>query len=112
MKQYVVLVFLFVFSTVQSYAQQERVGDWIDYLPYGNLNKIVETERFVYAASDFSLLEWSKEDNALTRLSKVRGLNDIGITALGYHQPTNTTIIGYENGNIDFIKEGVVEGFG
>ena len=96
---------------VLSYGQPVEVGSWRDYLPYNNLKSVVESENFVYAASDYSLVEYDKRDNSINRLSKVQGLSDIGVSALGYHQATNTVIVGYVNGNVDFIENGKVENF-
>ncbi len=94
-----------------AFSQSVSVGQWRDYLPYANLNKVVESENYIYAASNYSLVEFDKRDNSISRLSKVNGLSDVGITALGYHGNTNTVIVGYEDGNVDFIKEGKIQNF-
>lgn len=107
----VVSVLSFFFLVGSLFSQPTEVGSWRDYLPYNNLNKIVEAKNYVYGASDFSLVEFDKRDNTASRLSKVQGLSDIGVSALGYHAGTNTVIVGYENGNIDFIKNGKIENF-
>lgn len=100
---------LFLFGLVWS--QPTTVGSWRDYLPYNNLKRVVESDNFVYAASDYSLVEYDKRDNSISRLSKVHGLSDIGVSSLGYHSPTNTVIVGYSNGNVDFIQNGKVVNF-
>ncbi|NJK94396.1 MAG: hypothetical protein HC905_05190 [Bacteroidales bacterium] len=45
------------------------------------------------------------KDNSVEKLSKITGLSDFGISAIGYSKENKTLIIGYENGNIDLIKE-------
>ena len=47
----------------------------------------------------------TKEDNSITRLSKINGLSDITVKKSNYDKTTKTLIIVYENCNIDLIKE-------
>lgn len=82
---------------------QVEIGSWRDYLPYSRINTIEDAGDRVYAATPYSILEVVKEDNSITRLSKVEGLTETGITAMAYHEATNTLLIGYQNGNMDFI---------
>ncbi len=104
-----ILFILFIGLTLLGIGQPVQVGVWRDYLPYNSLHIVVETDDFVYGASDFSLIAFDKRDNSVLLLSKVNGLSDIGVTAMGYHESSNTVVVGYENGNVDFIVSGRIE---
>ncbi|MDR9398581.1 MAG: two-component regulator propeller domain-containing protein [Salibacter sp.] len=84
------------------------VGTWIDYLPYESTFKVVAAKNKVYAATPFSLVEIDKRDNSARRLSALNGLSEVGVTALGYDQNTNTVIVGYNNGIFDLITENTI----
>ena len=99
-----IISLVFLLGSFVSHAQIE-IGSWIDYLPYSKINTIEDAGDRIYAATPYSVLEIIKEDNSITRLSKVEGLTETGVTAMGYHDATNTLLIGYQNGNMDFISD-------
>ena len=113
MKNY--FVFLTALFTLMSASnligQDAGVGEWKDYLPYSRSTEIVVTPTKGYCATAFSVYTYDREDNSIERLNKINGLSDIGVSALAYHQPTNTVIIGYENGNMDLVTENEIINF-
>ena len=101
MYKYLLPIALFLCS-FSSFSQVE-IGSWRDYLPYSQFNIIEDAGDRVYAATPYSVMEISKSDNAITLLSKIEGLTETGVTAMAYHESTNTLMVGYETGNMDFI---------
>lgn len=85
---------------------QVAINDWRVHFPttngiavaYGNNRVYCATESFVYA--------YNLVDNSIERLGKNNLLTSTGISALSFDQNTNTLIVGYSDGNLDFIKDG------
>ena len=80
------------------------VGAWRDHLPMNLGVAITQTPEKIYAATDRGLIVLQKEDNSFEALTKAKGLSDLSLSAVGYHEGTQTVVVGYRNGNIDFIR--------
>jgi len=98
-----ILFSFFLFIGFQIQAQNERVGDWVDYLPYHKVFAVAEGPEVVYGATANGLIEFNKSDKSVTRLSKAMGLSNVGISCLGYNELAETFFVGYSNGTIDLI---------
>lgn len=95
-----------IFSyALPSKGQGLAIGQWRHHLPTTRIIAVAQTPQYVYGASPFALIQYSKHDNSIERIDKVRGLSDFGITSLAYSEARDLLIIGYENGNIDVIRE-------
>ena len=69
------------------YAQtQIAIGEWRDHLPYLRTIAVVDAGDRVYCATDYSLFYYDKTDYTITRLTKVNGLSDIGISSMSYNE--------------------------
>jgi hypothetical protein len=104
----------FTFSSVLlffgfSFSQGVAIGQWREHLPYNSVVSVVDQGSIVYAATPYSLFMYNKEDFSLYRYSKVNKLSDIGISKIAWHQPDQTLIIAYTNGNIDLLREGFIQ---
>jgi hypothetical protein len=84
---------------------QFSIGTWRDHLPYGQCIDLCEAGKLIYVATPYSVFTYNKNENEITRISKATQLTDVGITAMEYDPTSNWVVIGYENGNIDFINE-------
>ncbi len=107
MKSNFILLF-FLIHSLFSFAQDLALGQWRDELPYNQLIAITESADFVYAATPYSILSYNKKDAVLSRISKVNGLNDFGISTINYSTEQKTLLVAYTDANIDLIKEGRV----
>lgn len=105
MKQLKTLLSLFL-AIISSfiYSQDIAIGEWRDHLPYKNCISITEVENRIYAATQYSLFYYDKEDYSVGRISKVTGLTDVGISVINYNADFSTIVIAYTNTNIDLIK--------
>ncbi len=81
------------------------IGQWRHHLPTRNMIAVVETPGSVIGASPYALIRFNRSDNSIERFDRVRGLSDFGITSLAYADNHDLLLVGYENGNIDIIKE-------
>lgn len=102
------LIILLVLSSLSSIGQTVGIGQWRDYLPYKEAINLAEIDNTIYVATKLSLFTFNKNNNSLGRLSKVGGLSDIGISVMKKDSASQVIIIAYENGNLDFLKEGVI----
>ncbi|MBN2612069.1 MAG: T9SS type A sorting domain-containing protein [Bacteroidales bacterium] len=105
MKDYKIhLFFFFTFCINVAINGQLPNGVWRDHLPYSNARRIAEVNNKIFCSTTGGLFSYNKTDFALQKFSKVNGLGDIGITALNYNEGLQVLVIGYDNGNIDMIK--------
>ena len=80
-------------------------GAWRDHLPYYQGKRLVEyCDRIFCATQAGSLFSFNLRDNSINKHSKVNGLSDADISTIGFSPATETFFIGYNNGNIDLIK--------
>jgi ligand-binding sensor domain-containing protein len=102
------LTLMVSFISLVSYAQ---IGTWKDHLNYNNAFHIALLDNEVYVASDNGIFIYNKDDNSVSKLSKVNGLSDIGITAIRANEALETILVGYENGNLDVIRDRTISNF-
>ncbi len=96
---------LFVFAHVTTYAQLPLppIGQWREHVTYQNTIQVVEGADAVYCATTNNVFSVDGS-NTINRFSKVTGLNDIGVSAIGWDQTTGQLVIAYNNSNIDVLK--------
>ncbi len=99
---------LFVVLAAVSAGQDIGIGEWRDHLPYVNGISVAVADDKVYCATNYSLFYLNKNDNALYRLTTIQGLNDVGISRIGFNDRNNTLVIAYSNANIDLIKDNLI----
>ena len=85
-------------------AQDVPIGFWKDYQSYTSASYVAEAGNRIYCVTDGGLFYINKDDNTINRMSKVTGLSDIGIKQIAHDTESETTIITYENCNIDLLK--------
>ncbi len=110
MKKLLFLLFFCVFVFFGK-SQGSLVGEWRTHSSFENTSHVVVLNNFVYASSSFGLVVFNKEDNRVSYLTKVNGLSGHGITCVAANKKENLVLVGYSNGNIDLIKEGLVINF-
>lgn len=87
--------------------QDIPVGSWRNHFSFESIQLVASDGERTFAASEFALFLFENEE--ITRLSKVNGLNGGAITGLAYREQDDVLLVGYENGGIDLIKEGVLQ---
>lgn len=99
----VISVIILLLLCIASRAQIP-VGSWRLHLPNSKAIHVAYTPARVYCTTGESLFAYKLNDNSVEELSKITGLSDYGVSALGYSQELNLVVIGYSNGNIDIVK--------
>lgn len=100
----VILFFLALFVTDAISAQNLPIGGWRMHLPYKSCKYVTGSSSSIWAATDNGLFRLNRADNAVERITKIEGLSDLSIGAIGYNNNDNTLLVGYQNGNIDIIR--------
>ena len=80
-------------------------GSWRMHLPYNQTIGVEESGDNILVASSAGIFSFNREDGSLFTLNKINGLNDVGISVLSKHPTRNLFLVGYENGNLDLIRD-------
>ncbi|MBI9061188.1 MAG: T9SS type A sorting domain-containing protein [Marinilabiliaceae bacterium] len=88
-------------------SSQIKRDSWRDHFSYNNCIAVSDGDNYVFAATDVAVILYEKSTESIIRFNKTNGLSDVGITAISALNE-NMFIIGYSNGNIDFISNNKV----
>lgn len=105
------LLIIILVSLVFHASAQEGVGigNWRTHMPYGNVIDVELLGSKVYAATNYELFTYDKEDGAIQILNKINGLSDIGISTIRRNPTLDLLMVAYTDANIDLIdKQGNV----
>ncbi len=89
------------FSTVA--AQLTPIGQWREHMDYRSGLRVTLSNDYVFTASKFGAFSVSFAEGEIERLSKVTGLNDVGIRSMKYNSSTDQLLIAYNNSNLDIV---------
>ena len=87
------------------FAQDIPIGTWRTHFSYNEVNHLADASERVYAATLAGVFVFDREDNSLTTIGKLQGLQGDNISALHYDRNTNQLFIGYSDGNLDVIRD-------
>lgn len=107
LSRYLLLTVL-TFVAWSSLHAQVPIGQWRDQLPYTLCNSVTEAGSRIYYSTPYAVFYVDKEDNSVTRITKINGLSDIGISCINYNSAYKTLVIAYTNANIDLIKNNTI----
>lgn len=79
------------------------IGNWRTHMPYQNITGVEILGSKVYAATDYELFTYDKEDNNLHILNKINALSDMGISTIRRNEKLDLLVVAYSNANIDLI---------
>ena len=96
-------VFLALFQG-SGFSQPLGLGQWRAHLPYVKVRALANAEGRIYCASDRGMFVYNRGENSVESLSKISGLSELDVSALGYDPVTNNLVVAYENANIDIIR--------
>lgn len=85
------------------------VGTWRHHISFNNLDHIIATPDRIVGANRVGLLVFDRVDSELFTITKIDGLSSAPISALGFSNETEKTIVGHENGLITIIKDDIIE---
>lgn len=108
MKRIVFIVLCLLGFMPFSMRAQIAVGSWREHLAYASANHVVQAGSQIWVAGQGSLYCYDQEEGTVTSLSKINGLNDVGIKTINYDSHTKILVVAYSNSNIDLLKDGCV----
>lgn len=92
----------------QNRTQNIEIGKWREHLSYYYTHNAVKADEEILVACPSSMFYYNPKTGKSKTLSKVQGLSDAGIGIVGYDTDTKTTVITYENANVDILQNDVV----
>ena len=104
--------FLIASWLVSSFAMAQdgvSIGQWRTHLPYQKVIGVEPVGNKIYAATEYELFYYDKEDNSTHIINKINGLSDIGISTIRYNESQRKLLVAYTNANVDLVdREGNV----
>ncbi|PKQ63451.1 hypothetical protein BZG02_08720 [Labilibaculum filiforme] len=102
-------VFTFLFLLLISNGQSQiKIGEWREHLPYQKAKSLLKGGESLYCLSESGLFSYSLNDNEIVAYSKTKGLSESEISAIGWHEGSESLIVAYKSGNLDIISKGVI----
>ncbi len=95
------LLFSVLFTHVYA---QIPTGGWRIFSPNEHVIGVEHDQDVIYAAFELGVLVYDVNYKEKSLWTIANGLSDSKITAFGKHEQSGSIVIGYENGNIDLIK--------
>ena len=95
-------------ASLSAQSPQIPIGQWRDELPYNFCNSVAEAGSKIYASTPYALIVYDKEDNSISRITKIQGLSDIGINCIAYNSATKTLVVAYTDANLDLIQNNTI----
>ncbi len=102
---------LFLFILTSPAMAQSALGVWRDHLNHTIARDVDELSGKLYVGTANSVFVYSQQDNSVEKLTKINGLSDIGIVLVRAYPERSLLLIGYQNGNIDILKDGSIQNF-
>ena len=97
---------LVISSGINALAQDGvGIGNWRTHMPYQNVISVETLGSKVYAATNYEIFTYDKEDYSLHILNKINALSDIGISKMRCNEALNLLVVAYTNANIDLIDK-------
>src|SRR5687767_7603398 len=105
MRQTIYLFFILLISLNKGISQQSipPIGSWRDHLPYHSAIDVAAGSNKIFCATPYSVFNIDVADNSVSRMSRVTGLHETGVSAISYDAINEKLFIGYRSSNIDIV---------
>lgn len=101
------LISFIIFFSLPLFAQTNAIGEWQYHLSFTSAYSITQSEDRIFASTQSSIFIIDKSTNEIDDFNKNNALSDVGITYITYNPNNDYLFIGYLNGNIDLVKDGI-----
>jgi hypothetical protein len=99
----IVLQSVILLSVLSGYSQLQ-IGQWNEHLPYYEGIDVAQSDDKILCASKMGVFYVEKSDRSVHKLSRISGLSEVGIGAIGYNPATDHFVIAYSNSGIDILE--------
>lgn len=91
-----------------SFTSHAQIGmqQWRIHFSSFNTIGIAQTDEGVFMAAKNGIVEYNKSDNSISTMTVINGMSDLGASVIRGN--AGTLVIGYENGNLDILEDGIV----
>jgi hypothetical protein len=72
-------------------------------LPYHSAIDVSAGNNKIFCATPYSVFSIDLSENSVSRMSRINGLNETGVSAISYNEISDKLFIGYRNSNIDIV---------
>ncbi len=103
------LILGLILSLAAPVANGQSIGVWQFHGAYSNTKTLAEANGTVYVAGDYSAYRYEAETGELHDFTRLDGLSDNAYSKLAYNAAERTLIVAYSTGNIDLVKDGIVQ---
>ena len=103
LKTFTLLIIVFFISATAFAQDGVSIGNWRTHLPYQKVIAVEPVGNLIYAATEYELFTYDKEDNSIRILNKINGLSDVGISTMGYCKSQHKLFVAYTSSNVDLI---------
>ena len=94
------------------FGQEIPISTWRSHLSFRSNNSITERNDQILVGSEQALFTIDKDDNSISRISKINGLSDVGVEITRYNPSLDLTLVVYTNSNIDILSNDEVNNIG
>ncbi len=100
------IVLMSLSTTVSSIAQIDLpIFSWRTHFSYNHIVDLTQSSTRLYAAAQNAIFYVDLEDFSVNKITKIDGLSDVTIGAIGHNEQTQLLVVGYTNGNIDLVSD-------
>jgi len=79
------------------------IGSWREHLPWHSAIDVAAGTHEIFCATPYSVYSIDPRDNSVSRMSRVTGLHETGVSAISYDAINEKLFIGYRSSNIDIV---------
>ena len=79
------------------------IGQWRDHLPYHSAIDVAAGNNKIFCATPYSIFNIDLSEKSVTRMSRINGLHETGVSAISYDGMNDKLFIGYRTSNIDIL---------
>ena len=87
---------------------QNAIGEWSDHISYSKSRFLTIGGARVFVSNSEAIFYYNRSDNSVSRLTRVQGLTERGISSIEWNHDQKVLVIGYDNGNIDLWSNGSI----
>jgi hypothetical protein len=104
--QQIIFTFYILFNFFSKGISQDSIpliGQWRDHLPYHSAIDVTAGNNMIFCATPYSVFNIDLTENSVSRMSRITGLHETGVSAISYDAVDDKLFIGYRSSNIDII---------
>lgn len=102
---YRILILLCFKLTILKAQSNLAIGQWATHLPFNAGLSLTQSEKYIYYATDYAILQVNPEDLSTRKITRTEGLNGSSIARIFFHPSQQCLVIAYTDGLIDLVFE-------